>query len=31
MKKRVGSPLDDLILINENDKKPDKNGGFVEI
>jgi len=31
MKKRVGSPLDDLILRQENDKKPDKNGGFVEI
>ena len=31
MKKRVGSPLDDLSLRQENDKKPDKNGGFVEI
>ena len=28
MKKRVGSPLDDLSLRQENDKKPDKNGGF---
>jgi len=26
IKKRVGSPLDDLSLRNENDKKPDKNG-----
>ena len=31
MKKRVDSPLYDLSLINENNKKPDKNGGFVEI
>jgi len=31
MKKRVGSPLDDLSLRNENYKKPDKNGGGVGV
>jgi|GEM_PF-6251353 len=31
MKKRVGSPLDDLSLRQENDKKHDKNGRSVVI